>query len=81
MQNDEKEFFAEALDYLLKTVEFAQKQNNKLNYHVFVHKVDSEKYAVDEKRTEVLNKIKDMVNETIDNHNVKLSNIEYHLTR
>lgn len=80
VQNDEKEIFSEAFQYLTKTVDFAQKHNNKLNYHIFVHKVDSEKFAVDEKKTEVLNRIKESVNENFDNHNFKGITIDYHLT-
>lgn len=80
VQNDEKQNFDDAFQYLIKTIDFAQKHNNHLIFHIFVHKVDSEKFAVEEKRGEVLYKIKEMVNESLETNNFKGLIIDYHLT-
>ena len=80
VQNDEKQNFDDALQYLTKTIDFVQKHNNHLLFHIFVHKVDSEKFAVEEKKGEVLYKIKEMVNESLESNNFKGLTLDYHLT-
>ena len=79
VQNDEKQSYDDALQYLTKTIEFVQKHNTHLLFHLFVHKVDSDKFAVEEKKSDVLYKIKEMVNDSLDSNNKGLT-IDYHLT-
>jgi len=44
------ESYKDAINYLLDTIKVIKKLNQKINYHVFIHKTDSEIYLPDDNK-------------------------------
>ena len=42
--------YSEALKYLSQTITFMQQTNPKIYYHVFLHKIDADNLALEEKK-------------------------------
>ena len=69
-----------------------QQTNPKIYYHVFLHKIDADNLALEEKKNgffffflrlynkDVLNNIKETINEELELNGHKSINISYHLT-
>eukprot|EP00828_Plagiopyla_frontata_P009258 TRINITY_DN14763_c0_g1_i4.p1 TRINITY_DN14763_c0_g1~~TRINITY_DN14763_c0_g1_i4.p1 ORF type:complete len:253 (-),score=51.44 TRINITY_DN14763_c0_g1_i4:53-811(-) len=72
--------YSEALKYLSQTIIFMQQTNPKIYYHVFLHKIDADNLALEEKKNDVLNNIKEAISEELELNGHKSINISYHLT-
>jgi len=49
-------------------------------YNIFLHKIDAEIFAAEEKRNDCLRQIKEAIKSEVELIGLKISNIEYHLT-
>jgi len=72
--------YFESIGYLIECMKYCNKINPKMIYNIFLHKIDAEIFAADEKKNDALRQIKETVKTEVDLFSLKISTIEYHLT-
>ena len=77
----QQEPYVEPIKYFVKMYKFVLAKNPKAQIHILIHKTDDEYYGVEERKNDMLRKIKESITEETDSiKKTNKWNVEYHLT-
>eukprot|EP01016_Furgasonia_blochmanni_P011133 TRINITY_DN1492_c0_g1_i28.p2 TRINITY_DN1492_c0_g1~~TRINITY_DN1492_c0_g1_i28.p2 ORF type:complete len:287 (-),score=65.73 TRINITY_DN1492_c0_g1_i28:1009-1869(-) len=72
--------YDDTLNYFLNTIRVLSKMNPDMRYSVFIHKIDTESFQTEDRKTDCIRQINDLINEELEPFGLKNLTIDYHGT-